>query len=836
MIDFKKYGTGAGKGPLDPTDLLKLFESLDRKTTHTELRKSQIESLQALTATRPQRDHVLKVSTGAGKTSVGLLYLRSHAVEKKQAAVYLCPNTQLVGQVLAEAASLGLQAVEYAGGERHPDAAGASGEAIIVCTYKKLFTANTTFNRTDVQLAPCAFVLDDAHAGIEEVRDAFTIRLAARSDLAARIRKLLEAPIKAWMPGIWTGVTREDPAALLEVPYWIWRPLVAEIRELLADHAKSDELRFVWGHLRDRLELCRCIVGGEGIEITPDIPPVESVRAFEDAKHRLFTSATLADDSALVRELGCAEAAAASPIQPGSDAGVGERMVLVPTLIDKGLTRDWLMGWCERVAAAKYAVVALCPTKPLASDWAKHGATAVAGDDVDAAVEGLRDGSIKLAAFANRYDGVDLPDDACRVLIIDGMPFGESLTSRHDATIPGRPSASQNRLVHRIEQGMGRAIRSHVDYAVVVLAGPDLASFMSRGEILGLFNPSTRAQVDLARRLAEISVAETSAGGAEAAFTSLARSCLRRDPSWKDFYDAEVRQVARAQRPVNTDLVKLAAAERAAAKLAPHDPQGACDLICKQVRPIVGNDDRALGWYLQIAAGYQFAANEAEALTLQAAAHAKNHRMFAPPKGTAMRPVDPGRVEVPSAVLRWYAGFENPNGAVAAVQALRSKLSFAVSPETFEQAVADLAEIVGAEGSRPERDFGEGPDDLWLWPELSLVIECKNEEGGKTLPKRDSGQIHDSLQWFRDSYPTRTATPVLVAEASTGHDKAHFPDGARVITPKKLDEYLAAVENFASGLAKRPPAQWKPNEVAQLASQTGVAPEQFVGRYTVALE
>lgn len=836
MIDFKKYGSGGGKGPLDPTDLLSLFESLDRKTSHTELRKAQIESLQALTASRGQRDHVLKVSTGAGKTTVGLLYLRSHAIEKKQAAVYLCPNAQLVGQVLEEAASLGLRAVSYGGGERHPDAAGVSGEAILVCTYKKLFTANTTFDRSDVQLSPCAFVLDDAHAGIEEVRDAFTIRLGARSDLAAKLRKFLEGPVRAWMPGVWTGITREDPAALLEVPYWIWRPLVSEVRELLADHAKDGELKFVWGHLRDRLELCRCILGGEGIEITPDVPPVESVRAFEDAKHRLFMSATLADDSALVRELGCAEDAAASPIEPLSDAGVGERMVLVPTLIDKGLTRDWLMGWCERVAKANFAVVALCPTKTLAADWAKHGATAVSGDGVDATVDSLRDGSTKMAAFANRYDGVDLPDDSCRVLVIDGMPFGESMTSRHDATIPGRPSASQNRLVHRIEQGMGRAIRSHVDYAVVVLAGPDLASFMSRGEILALFNPATKAQVDLARRLAEISVAETSAGGAEAAITSLARSCLKRDQSWKDFYDAEVRQVAKGKRPINKDLIKLAAMERNAARLATHDPAAAHDLVRKEVRPPLVTDDRALGWYLQIAAGYQFGVNEAEALKLQVAAHAKNHRMFTPPKGTTLRPVDPGRVEVPAAILRWYSGFDNPNGAVAAVQALRARLSFGVSPETFEQTVADLAEVVGAQGSRPERDYGHGPDDLWLWPDLSLVIECKNEEEGETLPKKDSGQIHDSLQWFKESYPTRKATPVIVAEASTGHDKAHFPDGTRVVTPKKLGELLDAIENFVAGLTRKPPNQWKASEVGQLAAQTGVAPEQFISRHTVELE
>jgi hypothetical protein len=269
--------------------------------------------------------------------------------------------------------------------------------------------------------------------------------------------------------------------------------------------------------------------------------------------------------------------------------------------------------------------------------------------------------------------------------------------------------------------------------------------------------------------------------------------------------------------------------------MAPHDPQGAATLLRTSARPPLVTDERALGWYLQTAACYQFAANEAEALKLQVAAHSKNQRMFPPPKGSALRPVDPGRVEVPVAILRWFGSFENPNGAVAAVTALRSRLSFSVSHLTFEQGVADLAEIVGAQGSRPELEFGEGPDDLWLWSDLSLVIECKNEEGGRSLPKRDSGQLHDSLKWFKDAYPTRAATPVVAAVAVAAHDQAHFPEGTRVITPKTLEGLLAAVENFVAGLAKKPASQWTPNEVGQLAAQAGVAPAQFIGRHTVEL-
>lgn len=44
----------------------------------------------------------------------------------------------------------------------------------------------------------------------------------------------------------------------------------------------------------------------------------------------------------------------------------------------------------------------------------------------------------------------------------------------------------------------------------------------------------------------------------------------------------------------------------------------------------------------------------------------------------------------------------------------------------FESAVNDLAWFIGIKGQRPERDYKEGPDNLWALPSGSfLVIECK---------------------------------------------------------------------------------------------------------------
>ena len=98
MIDFGSLiGT---KKEIATYDLDVLFSSLDVKGTHTEPRPAQREAMAELTKRHQEKDLILKISTGAGKTTVGLLYLLGHMKLTKAPAVYLCPTVQLITQVL----------------------------------------------------------------------------------------------------------------------------------------------------------------------------------------------------------------------------------------------------------------------------------------------------------------------------------------------------------------------------------------------------------------------------------------------------------------------------------------------------------------------------------------------------------------------------------------------------------------------------------------------------------------------------------------------------------------------------------------------------------------
>lgn len=835
MVEFKRHVKK--KRSVDVKDLPRLFESLDRKTSHTELRPAQAQALEELKKRRSDRDLILKISTGAGKTGVGLLWLLSHMEENEEPAVYLCPTVQLVDQVLDEAERLGISATPYLAGERYPGPDAVSGKSIVVCTYDKLFNAKTTFDRSDVNLRPCAIVLDDAHAGLEEIRDAFTLHIAD-SDLQKEILDLIQPSCRKYNVGLWQDIVNGDPKAFMEVPYWLWRPALNDVQTVLSDYATKNteepEFVFVWPYLRDILTWCRCILAGNGIELVPEALPITKSRAYDQAKHRLFMSATLADDSILVRDLGCSVTAASKPIRPKADRGLGERMVLAPSLIDADLNRPWLMEQCARLSK-KWRVVVLTPSERLARDWEPYGAKVCVGDGVADAIKKLKDpqADLKFVAFPQRYDGIDLPDNSCRILVIDGMPYGEGIADRYDSSLAAIPGGIRSRLVYRLEQGMGRAVRSHVDYAVILLSGDDLANFIARKDVLTRMNPDTRAQLELALDLAKL--AQDDEGDKAKVAIEMINQCLTRDVDWKQYYEENVRERTKNVKTAKTSgPLELANAERKAFELAMSNRVEEAVRALRQALNTSELADADEAWYLQKIAFYQNITDPGEALRTQAAAHEKNRILLCPP-GAAPKSASVKKFKAQSVALDWFRQFSHANGAIAAIQELRARLSYSTSAGTIEQAVMDLAPLLGAIGSRPEREFGEGPDDLWLWPEISLVMEAKSQNE-ESLHKSDAGQLLLSLQWFAKAFPERTEpVPVMIAKVDIADRKAGFPSSTRVITPGKMVELLDQLEAFFRGLASSLPLMVQPHVIEEQQAARGLMPEQFVSKFTAPL-
>jgi hypothetical protein len=834
MVDFKKLVKQ--KRDVDVKDLHSLFESLDRHTSHIELRPAQLDTLETLSTRRNEQDLILKISTGAGKTALGLIYLYSFMEELSEPVVYFCPTKQLAGQVVTESEKIGINAVIYPGGETYPHVDGTTAKSVIVCTYDKLFNAKTTFDRSDVMLRPSAIVLDDAHAGVEEIRDSFTLNIFG-DELHEELISIFNESCIKFRSSVWRDILNGDPNQIIEIPFWLWTPLLPEVERAISEFSNVGEYKFKIPFLIDILRWCRCVISGSAIEIIPDILPVYKVDAFVKAKHRLFMSATLADDSVLVRELGCEVKAAKAPIIPSKDRGLGERMVLAPSLVDNQLDRSWVMSICNKLSK-RFNVVVLTFSEKKGREWEPFGAEVFLGDQVKYAVEELQKngGNLKFAVFVQRYDGVDLPDKSCRVLVLDGLPLGEGLIDKHDSSLNAIAGGTRNRLVYRIEQGMGRAVRSHADYAVVLLAGPEIAHFIAKHDVLANMNPDTKAQLQLAIELAQLAM-EDNETDPELTVVDMIKKCLRRDGGWKQFYDESIRSVDRSSSGITeSKRLEMANAERKAFESAlANDFNKAVDIVREAINNNLLDDDNATGWYLQRVANYLHEIDPGKALEVQRTAYEKNKSMICPP-GVVKRPNNLEKYDVQSMILNWLKEFENPNGAIAKIQELRAKLSFDLPPNTVEQAICDLAQLLGADGSRPEKDIGQGPDNLWLWPDLSLVIEAKTGNR-ESLHKHDAGQLLLSLQWFKEAYPTRDdPIPIIVAKIAISDKRSGFPDNIRIVTPDKMGDLLDALQKFYRTIIAEPIFYCTPKAIYKLQQNLKLAPEQFIRNFTVKLK
>ncbi|MEF3063043.1 helicase C-terminal domain-containing protein [Ralstonia solanacearum] len=315
---------------------------------------------------------------------------------------------------------------------------------------------------------------------------------------------------------------------------------------------------------------------------------------------------------------------------------------------------------------------------------------------------------VRFAVFAQRFDGVDLPDDACRVLIMDGKPFGQSLADSRDDAMTGAACGTRNKTVYRIEQGMGRAVRSHKDYAVVILAGEDLSTFVGRQDVQRAMTDDSRSQIALSEELAQHlkGVGTTPA----IAVRQLVDQCLRRDDGWKEFYNEKIRKPARPPRAIDADGISLSAAEREAHVLASQNQPVEARKTYEAALNAARLDDEDRGIHQQRLARLLYPIDPAGAIVLQQSAKAKNLSLPAPPV-QVKRALTVDALPAAQRVVAWLQQFTNLNAAVLEAKRIHDSLDYNVKPKQLEAALLALGRALGAESSRPDEGYRVGPDN-----------------------------------------------------------------------------------------------------------------------------
>lgn len=802
---------------------------------------------------RTTPDLALELPTGTGKTLPGLVIADWSRRSRPGRVAYACPTRQLVKQVAATAAREGVPAVVLVGSAHSWSVADQaryeSAEAVALVTYSTVFNSHPKLAQPDVLL------FDDAHAGEQYVAEQYAVEVR-RWEQPDAYEALLTA-LSPVLDGMLLQRLRDpspDPGAhhqvRLVVP--LRQPgMVARLDQVLG--GLGGDAAFRLSMIRAGLPACLVYLTYSRVLIRPLIPPTAENPLFSRARQRLYLSATLGEGGELERSFGRAPirrlALPASAPTPRS----GRRFFVFPDLVEgadpRALARDAVASAGKALVLAPDTDTAVGTAVELAQPaWPVLRASDVA------------DGMAPFAALphatcglASRYDGLDLPGDACRAVALEGTPDQDSLQEKFLSERVRAGAALAERVRTRVVQGAGRCTRGPDDWALVLVLGADLTKYLLRPETTAALDPELQAEIRFG--------VENSMDTARTDVMENIAAFLAQGDAWRDDAEpaiAELRRAATRLLPGGTDALASAAGhEIEACALAAAGRWSEASATAQEAARVMGTAGDATRGYralwLYLAGTW---ADEAAAQGGDAGGHRTARALIT----QAEQAAKPGTWTRDLAPLPEAAREELGSADLTAVRAITALIEAGVgkgkhdkkvaemleglasrTPGKYEPALTALGDLLGAEAGKPA---GRGRcDSTWCWDEaLWIAVEAKSDhEPTGVVPHKDIRQANDQLRLLchdrgRNAAPPGSATVVVSPKPAVDPDgviaaerHVHLATPDTVLTLAR--DVAAAWEDILAGRTGREGRSLRTLVTTALAAHSALA-SQVLDRLT----
>lgn len=733
-----KLAVSGGKRPIEPVEI---FSKLTLRGTIENIWEPQAEALRGWSGARTAPDVLIQMNTGGGKTLVGLLVAQSLTNEIGGRVLYVCPNNQLVQQTADRAAQVGLSpALRYRGDWTRREQFD-SGETFCLTNYATVFNGKSIFRLGNVS----AVVFDDAHVAEAVIRDQFTLKISRDHAAFAAILDLCRRHFaNSPQATRFQDIADNRHGSVLFVPMFVVWHQADVLRQTLLDHnVESDEdLLFAWQHLGAHLRHCCIIADSRGMEITPPVLPLSQLPCFAAGVRRVYLTATLPSAVSFARTFGIDDPRV---VQPKGRSGDAQRLfVFLPGDSDQE-QRDAAK---ELVTARKCCVIS--PSRKKAQDWVPP-AEIFDSDNGQPEIERFASSTDpEMLALVARYDGIDLPGDACKVLILDRVPTGES---RFDRFIDEGLSVETIRTTQtatRVVQAVGRIFRSNTDHGVVMLVGPQLQSWLRSSANRGYLPKLLQQQILLGNELQK----EVEQG--HVAWPDLIDGVLTGDKGWDDTYKEYIDQFGTATSAPPADwYVKLVVSERAAFDMLwKGQPGAAAEAYAALSEAAAPSNARLAAWYDHWR-GLSLLCADDRQHALHAFVCAANVRSElgrpSENRDPAFRLTPTGAPGVQAQRLaEWYR--KNRGQMATALSQIKKGLVYGPDTGPAEESLRLLGDLLGLKTSRPDKKLDTGPDVTWTLDDSTPMwgFELKtNKAADGEYSKGDIAQCHDHEVWLR---------------------------------------------------------------------------------------
>lgn len=447
-------------------------------------------------------DVALQLPTGSGKTLVGLLIAEWRRRKFKERVLYLCPTNQLVNQVAEQASDqYGLNVNGFTGSIVKYEAKAKSeyknADAVAIASYSALFNTNPFFDSPDI------IILDDAHASENYISSLWSLRVDRSNEAYKPLHEALSNLLKPQLnPANYSRLLGHiesiaDATWADKLPTPEFEKIKDEFLGIVDAHVKNLDLRHPWSMLREHLDACHVYLSPNDILIRPLIPPTWAHTPFENAKQRVYMSATLGSGGDLERLTGRSNIKRL-PIPDGWDRqGIGRRFFLFPEM---SLKEDEVSALGDSLMKVAGRSVALVPSDRSARALRQHitdtlSFRAFSAEDIEESKKPFLAESKAVAIIANRYDGIDFPGDDCRLLFVHGLPKATNSQERFLMYRMGAYILFNERIQTRVLQATGRCTRSSEDYSAVVVTGEELTDYLLSPKRQSYLHPELQAEL-----------------------------------------------------------------------------------------------------------------------------------------------------------------------------------------------------------------------------------------------------------------------------------------------------------------------------------------------------
>ena len=790
-IDFAKILQNSQSNDLEPRDIFMALPGKDKKYEYP--RDVQSDVWKKWFECRDNKNSIIKMNTGSGKTTVGLLILKSCLNEGVGPAVYVVPDSYLVEQVCKEAQNLGIKT-----STDEKDSNFIKGQSILIINIHKLVNGKSVFGMRGINNVEIgSIIIDDAHACITTIKDQYTLQIPNGTEMYSKILQLFSESLKNQCANKFTELCMTDSRDLfMLVPYWEWQEHQNEVYEIIRENLIDGEpLSFRLPLLKDHFQFCDCIVTNAKIEISIKSIPISKISSFEHATRRIFMTATLADDSVLSSELGFYPDDVPNVISPDKANDIGDRLIIMPQVMNRNITNDEIKQQLLNFSNSCNVVI-IVPSKKRAEYWSDISNLELTIENLKDGVEKLKSGHVGIAVLINKYDGVDLPDEACSILVIDGLPPMNNVYDQFEKNANPKSSRLKCERIQKLEQGMGRGVRSNSDSCAVILMGRDIAEIVYANNGLNYFSKATKKQLEVSDLLCNQIDTPNATN-----ILSMCNYSIDKNEEWIAASKATLSSIEYDSKPhFNNYQVAL----RKAFDLAERSQYDkAIDTIEQEINDAENKELKGL--LLQYKAELQNFVNQEESQETLLAANCYNRMLINPIKGIVPEKYAAKIAEQGRAIYNYITENEfTTNGFLIKVDGVLGDLCFnSVSSKKFEAAIKELGFILGLNSTRPEEEFGSGPDNLWqLDNQQFVVIECKNEATTEFIPKKDCNQLNGSINWLNLQYHgINECYPIMIHHSVIFSHDCSPETRTRIIDEESLNKLKMEVKNFASSIA-----------------------------------